>query len=349
MAPTPEEALADVVGRVFPGRPFTFEPLAGGITNANFKVRLGTHDPVEAEDVVVRIPGKGTHLLGIDRRAEAAANQVAALAGVAPELVGIDPVTGGIVTRYIEGRAVPMEELANEPMLGDVVATLGRVHRAGMVDASFDPFSVIRSYHDLAGRQGATEPFDYREAESLLSLVESVRPFQPSVLGHNDLLNSNLLHDGSLRILDWEYAGMADPFFDLANLSVNNELGHERDESLLSHYLGAPDDATLAMLRLMKLVSELREAMWGVVQIAISELEIDLAAYARERGERLARLVDELDPGRLAHQASLVRDQDRTLVFPGSKSGSSATRAGIWRPKIPTSTGRPGSASEAGR
>jgi thiamine kinase-like enzyme len=307
MAPSPAEVAAEVVRRLFPGRPFTVEPLSGGITNANFKVRLGGDDPAGFEDVVVRVPGKDTHLLGIDRRAEAAANEVAARAGVAPELLGVDPETGGIVTRYIEGRAVPMDELADEPMLGEAVATLGRVHRAGAIDAQFDQFSVIRAYHDLAHRSGVTEPFDYQEAEAVLSLVESVRPFQPSVLGHNDLLNANFLYDGSLRILDWEYAGMADPFFDLANLSVNNELGHERDESLLTHYLGAPDEATFAVLRLMKLVSELREAMWGVVQIAISELDIDFVAYARERGERLARLVDELDPGRLARQASLVR------------------------------------------
>ena len=308
MGSTPAEVVAEVVGRLFPGRPFTVEQLGGGITNANFKVRLGREGPGGAEDVVVRIPGKDTHLLGIDRSAEAAANRLAALAGVAPELLGVDPATGGVVTRFIEGRTVSMEELASEPMLGEAVATLSRVHRAGTLDTRFDHFSVIRSYHDLAQRHAVAEPFDYAEAESLLSLVESVRPFQPSVLGHNDLLNANFLYDGSLRILDWEYAGMADPLFDLANLSVNNELGHERDESLLAHYFGAPEEAALAALRLMKLVSELREAMWGVVQVAISELDIDFVAYARERGERLARLADELQPGKLAQQARHLRD-----------------------------------------
>ncbi len=300
---TAEEDASAVVERLFPDRTFTIEPLSGGITNANFKVRLSAGDGTPSQDVVVRIPGKDTHLLGIDRRAEAAANLVAARIGVAPELLGVDPATGGIVTRYIEGRPVPMEELGTEPMLRAVVTALGRVHRAGKVHAQFDHFSIIRGYHELADRHGVTEPFDYREAARVLSLVESVRPFHPSVLGHNDLLNANFLYDGSLRILDWEYAGIADPFFDLANLSVNNALGHDRDESLLSHYLGSFDEHTLAALRLMKLVSELREAMWGVVQVAISELDVDFAAYARERGERFFCLVDELNPGRLANQA----------------------------------------------
>ena len=35
---------------------------------------------------------------------------------------------------------------------------------------------------------------------------------------HNDLLNANFIDDGTrIRIVDWEYAGMGDPFFDLGN------------------------------------------------------------------------------------------------------------------------------------
>lgn len=297
--------VSAVVERLFPDRSYTIEFLAGGITNANFKVQLGAVGETPALDVVVRIPGKDTHLLGIDRRAEISANLVAARIGVAPDLIGVDPATGGIVTRYVDGRPVSMQELATEPMLREVVTALGRVHRAGIVEATFDHFSVVRSYHALARRRGVAEPFDYREADRVLSLVESVRPFQPSVLGHNDLLNANFIYDGSLRILDWEYAGSADPFFDLANLSVNNELGHDRDESLLWHYFGSADTCALAILRLMKLVSELREAMWAVVQLAISELEVDFVGYARERAERFFRLVEELDLGHLAQQARL--------------------------------------------
>ena len=297
--------VSAVVERLFPGRTFTIEPLAGGITNANFKVQLGAIGSTASQDVVVRIPGKDTHLLGIDRHSEASANLVAARVGVAPDLMGVDPETGGIVTRYVEGRPVSVEELATEPMLHEVVTALGRVHRAGTVESTFDHFSVIRSYHALAHRHGVTEPFDYREANRVLSLVESVRPFQPSVLGHNDLLNANFLYDGTVRILDWEYAGRADPFFDLANLSVNNELGHHRDELLLWHYFGSTDTGGLAILRLMKLVSELREAMWAVAQLAISELEVDFVGYARQRGERFFYLVEELDLGHLAKQARL--------------------------------------------
>jgi len=279
------QVVADVLERLWPGRTVVVESLSGGITNANFKVDLGE------EQVVVRVPGKNTALLGIDRVSEVSANRIAAMIGVAPDVVAVDETTGCIVTRFLEGRTIPMAELATEPTLGEVIATLVRVHRAGSLDVHFNHFQVIRAYHDEAFRHEVSEPFDYSEASAVLSRIEAARPFRPRVLGHNDLLNANLLHDGAVRILDWEYAGMADPFFDLANFSVNNELGRDRDQAILEHYFGTVDSAKLATLALMKLVSELREAMWGVVQIAVSDLDVDFVSYAKERGERFGALL----------------------------------------------------------
>ncbi len=285
--------INDVVQRMRPGQPATVEPLPGGITNANYKVDLGD------EQVVVRVPGRDTHALGIDRVSEVAANRAAAAVGVAPEVVGVDEETGCIVTRFLEGRPIPMAELATEPTLGEVIATLQRVHGAGVVEAEFNHFAVIRSYHAEAQRRSVTEPFDYARVSALLDLIEKARPFRASVLGHNDLLNANMLHDGRVRILDWEYSGMADPYFDLANFSVNNELGEGHDESILRHYFGSVDEPKLATLALMKLVSEMREAMWGVVQVAVSELEVDFVSYATERYERFEVLLAAMELGRL--------------------------------------------------
>jgi thiamine kinase-like enzyme len=85
--------------------------------------------------------------------------------------------------------------------------------------------------------------------------------------------------------VDWEYAGMGDPFFDLANFSVNNGLDEDGDHALLEAY-GSADTQALALMRVM---SDFREAMWGVVQQAISELDFDFVAYADEHFERLQR------------------------------------------------------------
>ena len=89
--------------------------------------------------------------------------------------------------------------------------------------------------------------------------------------------------------MDWEYAGMGDPFFDLANFAVNNGLDEEGETALLEAY-GSADTRALTLMRFM---SDFREAMWGVVQQAISELDFDFVAYADEHFERLGRTASE--------------------------------------------------------
>lgn len=90
-------------------------------------------------------------------------------------------------------------------------------------------------------------------------------------------------------LVDWEYAGMGHRLFDLGNLAVNNEFGESEEQALLDAYLGrCPTPRDLAALRLMRIMSDAREAAWGVIQGVISELEVDFEAYARSHFDRLA-------------------------------------------------------------
>ena len=91
-----------------------------------------------------------------------------------------------------------------------------------------------------------------------------------------------------MRIVDWGYAGMGNRYFDLGNLSVNSALSEDGDEWLLECYWGEPcARRRFAALRLMRIMSDLREAMRGVLQGAISELAFDFEGYAEERFERV--------------------------------------------------------------
>jgi aminoglycoside phosphotransferase (APT) family kinase protein len=283
------DVVDDLAKRLWPGRVRSIEILAHGITNANYVVDLGD------ERVVVRVPGNDTHLLGIDRSNEVVAGGLAAGIGVGPEVLATDAATGCIVFRFIDGRPVSTEELATEPMLGQFVEALRLVHGAGTTPTIWNPYEVIRDHRDVAIARGVEVPFDVTFALELLARIEIVRPFRPTVLGHNDLLNANFLFDDRLRIVDWEYAGMSDPFFDLANVSVNNGFPVDSEIALLRHYVGDLSDPVLSTLHLMKIVSELREAMWGVVQMAISSLDVDFTTYARDRGEHAIALAHDSD------------------------------------------------------
>jgi thiamine kinase-like enzyme len=81
---------------------------------------------------------------------------------------------------------------------------------------------------------------------------------------------------------------MGDPFFDLGNLSINNALSDDAQERLLALYFEEPNDAHRARLKLMRIMSDFREAMWGVVQQGLSTLDIDYVEYATKHFDRLS-------------------------------------------------------------
>jgi thiamine kinase-like enzyme len=296
------EAVDQIVARLWPDRPARIEALLGGITNANYFVDLGD------EQVVLRLSGEHTNLLGIDRRHETAANNLASSIGVAPEVLLFLEYENVLVTRFLPGRPILPDELGCEPMLGAVATTLRRLHHAGSIGTVFDPFTIVRTYHDTASTRGVDEPFDFDAATNVLDEISAVRPFRASAFCHNDYLNGNFIFDGDVRIVDWEYAGMGDPFFDLANLSVNHGFNAAADEGLLTGYFGHCSEPLLATLALMKLVSEMRETMWGVVQLAVSTLDFDYAGYCRERSDHFFALLSEMEFAALAELASHADD-----------------------------------------
>ena len=107
-------------------------------------------------------------------------------------------------------------------------------------------------------------------------------------------MTANFIDDGTrIRIVDWEYAGMGDVYFDLANFAVNNGLPPADAHELLLAYFGEVTAEHERSLVLMRFMSDFREAMWGVVQQALSDLDVDFNAYAEQHFERLERTAGE--------------------------------------------------------
>jgi thiamine kinase-like enzyme len=261
-------------------------PLVGGITNRNYRLRWA------GRDCVLRLPGKDTRLLGIDRVAERDATRAAA--GIAPEVVAFHPGLGCLVTAFVEGRPVDAAELRG-PLLEEVAGALRSIHAGPPLHWSFSPWERVDAYRATALRHGMPLPIGFDEVDRTADLIAEALGARPSVPCHNDLLTANFLHDGArLRILDWEYAGMGDPYFDLANLAANNGLDEPEEERLLAAYHGEPPSPQrLAALRLLRLMAAFWEAMWAVVQSAVSELDFDFAGYAAEHLARMReRLLD---------------------------------------------------------
>jgi thiamine kinase-like enzyme len=272
----------DVLERLEPQLgPLEGEPvvLGGGITNHNLRVRLG------GSDYVVRIHGRQTELLGIDRDTEAIATETAARLGIGPQVVAT--LEGALVTRFIEGRTLEPPELRER--IAEVAAALRAFHASGVVlGTTFDVPRIVREYAALARTHGVEPPAGY--AGALERAQPPSGPEHDPVPCHNDLLAANFIHDGErLSIVDWEYAGMGDRYFDLGNFAVNNALAPDDEARLLAEYWGEPaTPERIAALRSMRFMSDFREAMWGVLQSAVSDLDFDFSAYARTHFDRLS-------------------------------------------------------------
>ena len=282
--------LDEVVARV-PGwgnaRQVRAEPLAGGITNENYRVE------VDGQHFVVRLGGRDAELLGIDRRREWAALQVAARLGIGAEVVFALPDQAVLVTRWVAGTPLTNADVGRPETLARIAATLRHVHAASPIRGAFSPFRVVEVYREVALRHGVALPPAVDDWLACGRRIEAALGPAPAVLCHNDLLAGNLIDAaGTIRILDWEYAAMGDRFFDLANLAANAELGPAEETRLLACYFepavgDVPPDAP-ARLALMRLASDLREGMWGLVQVGISRLEFDFADDAARHFARFA-------------------------------------------------------------
>jgi thiamine kinase-like enzyme len=271
----------DVCERLWPGREARVERLGGGLTNHNFKVT------VDGEVFVVRVGGQDTDLLGIDRRSEHGAALVAATLGVGPEVIAFVEPEGCLVTRFVEGSPVTPDEIASHTSIARVATALRTIHEGPPIPGRFDSFRVVEAYRDTVAARGGQIPDAYAGALGVAERIERALGPREERPCHNDLLNANFIAEGErIWMVDWEYAGMGDPFFDLANFAVNNGLGEDGDRALLTAY-GCVDDRAHARLAVMRFMSDFREAMWGAVQHAVSALDHDFVAYADGHFQRL--------------------------------------------------------------
>ncbi len=272
------ELLADLRDTLGPtlGAPVALD---GGLTNRNFRVRFAP--PVG--DGVLRLPGRDTGLLGIDRRAERLAGAEAARLGIAPQVLYGDERC--LVTEYLPGSELDGDRLRAAPQA--VVRALRTFHDSGLeLPTRFWIPDLLNDYAALLSRRGVAVDERLHRTQELVDEIATAMPLRTPVACHNDLLPGNLMSAGDdaerPMLVDWEYAGMGHRWFDLGNLAVNNAFDAAAEDRLLSAYFdGEPPTAgRRAALALFKLVSDAREAAWGVVQGAISELEFDFGAYA---------------------------------------------------------------------
>ncbi len=280
----PPELIADLATHT--KKILEVSQISGGMTNKNFLLET------EHGRFMLRLAGERTELLGINRAAEFTCSSIAHRVGVGAEPIVFLAQHNAILTKFIDN-AVTLNLETAQLKLEQIVEILKKYHNAPAFPTNFNPFQTVHDYHQLALEHGVKFPEDTAQILKVMQKIETtLKPHAQICPCHNDLLPGNLLDNGQqLWLIDWEYAGNGNTFFDLGNFAVNLELNDAQCQELLRLYFGNSSQVLTAQLHLMRLVSDLREAFWGFLQAGISSLEFDFMAYGEKHLERFQQNV----------------------------------------------------------
>jgi thiamine kinase-like enzyme len=211
--PAPE-ALACVPGLESGERPKYCRRLRGGTINEVWRI-----DTPQGR-FVLRLDGAKWRRPGVERSRERTLHQIAAAAGLAPLLVAARPRLGVLVTEFLDGRVWSARQCRSSVSLARLGERLAQLHALAAPPISrFDPLAVARAYAALAprGADRQTDPGPVLQRLERVVLQLKRRSTARSII-HGDLVHSNILEGRALWLLDWEYAQVAEPLFDVACL-----------------------------------------------------------------------------------------------------------------------------------
>ena len=242
------------------------ESLAG-LTNTNY---LATVNGVR---FVLRVSGPNTARLGINRNHEIEILSAVSDAGIGAQVEHYLLPEGHLVTRYINGHHLSLEEYRTTENIQRIVKTVQHLHELPLVKAVFSPFRRVESYMKQAQSMQVALPHDFDKLLAKMSAIKQAQAHDPDPwrrLCHNDLFCVNVLDDGNIRFIDWEFSGVGDIYYDLATLTYAYDsldtLPRELQEYMLMCYFGEVRPAHRIRLEGMQYMLMFFTAMWGVLQ-----------------------------------------------------------------------------------
>ena len=205
---------------------------------------------------------------------EAQVLERAGSAGMAPALVYCDAKRALLISRWVEGRSWSPEEVRHPANIGKIAALLRRVHALAvpLPPRLMNPLSWVQVYGAALSRRARGVPDGALRTAADARLQELAQlPAAAGVVCHSDLHTMNLLHrDESLVLIDWEYAHISDPLWDLAGWAANNDFEGAAQGELLRNYLGtAPTASDWQRLRLLMWLYDYVCLLWSRLYLSV--------------------------------------------------------------------------------
>lgn len=255
----------------------------GGLTNRNYKIETNTGD------FVIRLPGEGTEEM-INRKDEYICTNLATQLNIDSQLIYFDDKKGIKISRYIQNAETMNPDLVRKKdNMKAIAETFKKLHTCGeTVPVVFDVFEKIEHYEKLLKKY--TENYFWRDYQVVKSQVYQLKDIIEEMnvkvtMCHNDPLCENFVKgEDKMYLVDWEYAGMNDPMWDLADFFIEANFSPEEEVMFCKFYFGhSLDSITQKRILINKIFLDFLWSLWGKQRSANGEKLLD---YADERYER---------------------------------------------------------------
>ena len=264
----------------------------GGMTNHTYKVTMQN-----GAQYVFRIPGEGTEEL-ICRGDERVSTELACKLGIDSPMLYFGE-NGEKVTVYIENAlTLDAGSLRKDKAIEDVAHIFRRLHTCGVdTGVPFEVFDMAKSYEDIIYANNVSMFDDYEQVKQRIFTLKGEIDAKGAVAPvpcHNDSLCENWVYSGDrLYLIDWEYAGMNDGMWDLADVSIEADYSKENDELLLRSYFGKePDELERKRFIANKLYLDYLWSLWGKTRVPYDGEFME--QYALDRYLRLKKNLEQI-------------------------------------------------------
>ena len=255
----------------------------GGMTNHSYKVVL------DCGVYVFRIAGEGTEEI-ISRTDEYKNFKIAGELGIDAPVLYFEDETGMKISEYLKD-AVTMsqESMKNSDNYRMAANVLSKLHNCGKDSGvAFDIFAICEDYEKFSSKNNVAMYNDYAEMRSKIIAIKEFFDKTPTKLvpSHNDPLCENwILSEGTMYLVDWEYGGMNDPMWDVADVAIEVEMDDKQEIDFLEMYLNRPTnkDDVLKFLA-NKVYLDFLWSLWAKTRVPFDD---EMEPYAFDRYERM--------------------------------------------------------------
>ncbi|MTH63964.1 choline kinase family protein [Paracoccus shanxieyensis] len=275
------------------GQGMRYRPVSGGISNSNWRVTA------DDGDWFVKVPGNGTEMF-IDRVAALDASRKAAAAGLGPKVYDDLAHKGVEINDFMSDRRPSTHaDFACRDKRAAAIAAYRRMHALPALGLTKTVFDMIDEHNDQVRSLGGPRPRDaawiaLNDRLARQALMASGLDLVPSF---NDPMPGNFMigQDGSVMLIDYEYASMNDRCYDLGIWFGEMFFTPTQEAELIEEYFGTVTRQMIARVTIHKALADVKWAAWSMVQLKVSHLDFDFHKYGAWKLMRLRRIIGHPD------------------------------------------------------